>query len=137
MLIHSNRAQGTDLFQRGLLLNLCVSLFAASVMAGCALMDGILPSPNTQPGLEGRVIDAATRTRLAGAKVTAQGISVLTITSGQYWLPGLQKGSTVVVVSLTGYADLTEVVTITGTFTADTGNWHDPKDFELLPLPKD
>ena len=103
--------------QRGLLLNLCFSMVAASVMAGCLGTGLAAPSPNTtQPGLRGRVIDAATRKGLSDASVTVQGLTVLTVQPASHSLARLQKGPSLVVVTHTGYADVTRTVTITGVF---------------------
>ena len=113
---------------------MCALLTAVSVIAGCGGVGG--PSPyQTQPGLTGRVIDAATRKNLPDAAVSIQGRTALTSIAGQYSILGLQKGLSLVVVTHAGYIDVRQTVTITGNPSAVTGNWQDPADFELQPQP--
>lgn len=112
----------------------CCLLTAAGVIAGCGGVGG--PSPyQTQPGLDGRVIDAATRKNLPDAAVSIQGRTALTSTAGQYSILELQKGPSLVVVTHAGYVDVRQMVTITGAFSTVTGSWLDPVDFELQPQP--
>ena len=118
-----------------LTLRACYLLIAASVIAGCNL-DGTPTSPTDTfglPGLEGHVIDAETRKGLPDALVSTQGSAARTSISGQYRIEGLPKGASLVIVTHPGYAEVRQTVTITGNWSATSGTWLDPADFEMQP----
>jgi hypothetical protein len=126
-----------NLAQRALNLRVCCLLTTLSFGVGC-VPGGAPVSPSSfddLPGLQGRVIDAVTRTFVSDAAVSVQGQTKSTNAAGQYHLVALAKGSFPVVITHPGYVELRQTVTITGKFSTITGNSSDPADFELQPQP--